>query len=351
MQKQGMRMAVCAMGAAILLAGCGKNKNENIASGMELVEQLLYEDALTSFDKALLNNEDKEQIYRGQALAHMGMTMYEEATDELLKAFEHCDGKVGALELDMNYYLAASYVKQDKCAEAEETYSAILAMRPKEVDAWFLRGCTRLQLENTEQAITDFSQAQALKPGDVDLAVDIYQALADAGEEQEGQSYLQNMITEKGDKISDYDLGKISYYLEDYETARTKLDSVLNDKNAGADVSLILGKTYEALGDLNYAVVVYTKYLDGKDPANVEILNALGVCRMKLQVYDEALNAFQTGIAIENNSMMQTLKFNEIVAYEYKGDFSKAKSLMESYLAAYPDDEKAVREARFLRTR
>lgn len=339
------------MGMTFLLTGCGKGKNENIAAGMELVEQLSYEEALNCFDKAMLDNEDKEQIYRGQALAHMGMTMYEEATDEFLKAFDNCDGKIGPLELDMNYYLAAAYVKQDKTTEAEQTYSAILNVKPKEVDAWYLRGCARLQLGNAEQAGTDFAQAQALKPGDVNLAVDIYQALSEAGEEEEGKTYLQNMITEKGDKISDYDLGKLSYYLEDYETARTHLDGALNDKNAEADVVLLLGKTYEALGDLNYAVVVYTKYLEGDDSSNVQILNELGVCRMKLQVYDEALEAFETGIAVENNSMMQTLKFNQIVAYEYKGDFSKAKSLMDSYLTAYPDDEKAVRESTFLKTR
>ena len=48
---------------------------------------------------------------------------------------------------------------------------------------------------------------------------------------------------------------------------------------------------------------------------------------------------------------MQSLKFNEIVAYEYLGDFQKAAVLMQSYLLTYPDDKEAKREQEFLQTR
>ena len=54
---------------------------------------------------------------------------------------------------------------------------------------------------------------------------------------------------------------------------------------------------------------------------------------------------------IEDNGMMQSLKFNEIVAYEYMGDFKTASALMNSYLQSYPDDAAAKREYEFLRTR
>ena len=47
----------------------------------------------------------------------------------------------------------------------------------------------------------------------------------------------------------------------------------------------------------------------------------------------------------------QTLRYNQIVAYERAGDFAKAKSLMNAYLSSYPDDEAAQREAVFLSTR
>ena len=67
--------------------------------------------------------------------------------------------------------------------------------------------------------------------------------------------------------------------------------------------------------------------------------------------YQAALDAFQAGLAIEGNTVMQSLKFNEVVAYEYLGQFEAAKQAMQQYLNLYPDDEKAQRENIFLQTR
>ena len=49
--------------------------------------------------------------------------------------------------------------------------------------------------------------------------------------------------------------------------------------------------------------------------------------------------------------MMQTLKFNEIITYEYMGEYKTAAALMNSYLRSYPDDDAAKREYEFLQTR
>ena len=50
-------------------------------------------------------------------------------------------------------------------------------------------------------------------------------------------------------------------------------------------------------------------------------------------------------------TIMQTLKFNEIVTYERLGEYQTAATLMGSYLSTYPDDEVAKREYSFLKTR
>lgn len=54
---------------------------------------------------------------------------------------------------------------------------------------------------------------------------------------------------------------------------------------------------------------------------------------------------------IEGNDVMQSLLFNEAVAYEYLHDYRQASVLMESYLKTYPDDQVARREYEFLSTR
>ena len=60
---------------------------------------------------------------------------------------------------------------------------------------------------------------------------------------------------------------------------------------------------------------------------------------------------FEEAISIPNNSMLQTLKFNEIVCYEHLGQFERARGLMDIYINNYPDDENARDEYTFLKTR
>ena len=77
----------------------------------------------------------------------------------------------------------------------------------------------------------------------------------------------------------------------------------------------------------------------------------MGLCQMKMERYAEALSSFQAGMNTEDKSIMQTLKYNEIVAYEYMREFRTAANLMKDYIALYPDDAAALREYEFLKTR
>ena len=52
-----------------------------------------------------------------------------------------------------------------------------------------------------------------------------------------------------------------------------------------------------------------------------------------------------------SSDYLQELKFNRIVASEYTGDFSQARTMMEEYLQIYPDDARAKKEYEFLKTR
>ena len=142
--------------------------------------------------------------------------------------------------------------------------------------------------------------------------------------------------------------GRISYYLEDYENARTYLEKARDEK--GYEAVLFLGKTYETLGDNNYAISVYNTYLES-NPDAAQVWNQIGLCKLNMEDNEGALQAFQTAMQIENNGMMQTLKMNEIIAYEHLHEYKKASVLMESYLKSYPDDETAQREYLFLKTR
>lgn len=332
-----------------LLAGCGKDKAESYTQlGMSAVQNLEYEEALNQFSIALENGEDKRLIYRGMGLAYMGMTKYEEAVDCLENALKESNGYVRDIDFDLNYYLATAYFKNGQAQEAIGAYDAILALRPKEKDAFYLRGCVKLAQGDCGAAEEDFEQAVSLDPRDYDQLIRIYTVMQEYGYGEEGVRYLNGVVAENGKDISDYDMGRICYYLGDYEKARDYLTNLKTDTDYGA--ALYLGRTYEALGDYNYAASIYSRYVES-DQTKAELYNQLGMCRLQMGEYEAALTAFQAAMNIEDNGMMQTLKFNEIVTYEYMRDFKTAATLMSSYLKSYPDDEVAKREYEFLQTR
>lgn len=350
--RNGMRIrtgAATLLLATVMLTGCGSDGKESYtAKGMTAVENLSYEEALEQFALAEENGEDKRLLYRGMGLAYLGMTDYENAILYLEAALQNSDGIVENMDFDINYYLATAYFKNGQAQEAIGAYDAILSLRPNERDACYLRGTARLSMDNYEGAQADFDRAIALAPQDYDQLLRIYTVLEAYGYKDMGQNYLQQAITTHEKSISDYDLGRIYYYMEDYENARTYLTNLNTETDYGA--ALYLGRTYEALGDYNYAASIYDGYTVN-DQTKAEIYNQLGLCRIQMGEYELALSAFQTAMNIEDNGMMQILKFNEIVAYENMRDFKTAAALMNSYLKSYPDDETARREYDFLQTR
>ena len=81
---------------------------------------------------------------------------------------------------------------------------------------------------------------------------------------------------------------------------------------------------------------------------NLTLLMPLGAAAALIFAYVRAKKVL---LESEGNELMQVLKFNEIVAYEYLGDFKQATVLMQKYISTYPDDAKAQREYEFLQTR
>jgi len=344
--KRKIVISVC-IGAMAMFTGCGSD-NTKVDEGMKMIEALDYQGALLLFDEAEELSENSRLIARGKGIAYMGLTDYGQAVECFKEALAGSNGFVESIDYDLNYYLAAAYTKNGQYEEARKVYDAILALRPKEKDAYFLRGSILLQLGEYDRAKADFDEAIKLDSKNYDRLIQIYRALEAFGYQETGGEYLQNALDGSEKQMRAYDKGRIYYYLGEYQKAYIALEEARKD--GGAEGALYLGKAYEATGDYNYASSVYNNYL-AKDAGNAEIYNQLGLCELKKNNYVKALEAFQAGKQIEGNSVMQSLSFNEIVAYEYLGEYETAATLLAAYLKLYPDDESAEREQQFLQTR
>lgn len=349
-EKYGLLKILLGVLLTAVLSGCGKGGSTSaLAEGMQYIEAMDYNAAMTSFAMAQTNGENPRLIARGMGIASMGLTDYEAAIEYFLTCLGLSNGMVEEMDYDVNYYLAAAYQKAERYEEAETVYDAILALRPGETDAYYLRGNARLSQGEYQTAKEDFDKVISLEPTNFNRLIQVYEVLAAAGYKQMGQEYLETALAERSDKMSAYDRGRINYFLGNYEQAQVLLEQAKD--NGGAESYLYLGMAYEATGDYNYAITnVYTSYLN-RGEGNAEIYNQLGLCYLKQGEYASALQSFQNAMQMEENSMMQVLRFNEIVAYEYLGEYTQAAVLLDNYLKTYPDDAEARREYSFLSTR
>lgn len=344
--KRGSWLAAVVLAVGVL-TGCGAAP-EKTQAAIRLIQALDYKGALEQLDSAEEAGENIRLVNRARGIAHMGLTDYDQAISCFQAALSGSDGVVENVDFDLNYYLAAAYSKNGMYAQAEGAYNAILALRPEEADAYFLRGNARMLLNNYAGAKEDFDKVITMEPENYDRLIQIYEVLEYSGYGEEGQGYLREALVSGDKKMSQYIKGRIYYYLGDYQDAYTALEAAKEE--GGAESYLYLGRAYEATGDYNYAANVYYSYLS-KNVGNAEMYNQLGLCEIARGDYQKALEAFQAGMQLDNTTMMQTLSFNEIVAYEHLGDYKQAFELVGTYLENYPDDAQAKREYEFLSTR
>lgn len=344
--RRGLVLTVCVF-LASAAAGCGDGTAKT-QEAVTMIGEMDYQGALDALAEAQEGKEDAYQILRTQGIAYMGLASYEEAIECFLGALSLSDGLIKDVDFDVNYYLAEAYSRGGQFAEAKEVYNSILALRDEEETAYFKRGGVELELDQYTEAKEDFDRVVEMDPKNYDRLFDIYEVFAHFGYKEAGQEYLQYALDNGGDSLGAFDKGRLYYYLEDYQKAYVELEEAKNDGTAQS--SLYLGKAYEATGDYNYACNVYRSYLD-KQGDSAEMYNQLGICELKRQNYSEALSAFQSGLALQDKTVQQTLSYNEIVVYEYLSEFDRAESLIQTYVGNYPDDAEAQREKEFLATR
>lgn len=307
-----------------------------------------YANAVAITTDALQNGGNDKELFRLRGIAELGNGNYYEAVVDFLESLSLSNGIIDASDIDTSYYLAVAQYKNGDIEGCESTLSAITDIKPKEDGAYLLRGKVRLSKGDKESAKADFDKAISLAPTKYDYYVQIYEELLGAGYESEGNSYLEKALS-AGNKLSDYYKGVLEYYMGSYTDARNDLENARKSKD-DEDITLYLGKTYEALGDPGYARTLYEEFIR-KGNGGGKIYEELSYLLMNQKDYEGALAVIETGLGIGSNSGRKGMMFNRVVAYENLFDFEAAKAAMDEYIGLYPDDQDALREQMFLSSR
>ena len=332
---------------SLMLSGCDRTETA-AESALGSVEAGDYATAESVAEAGISATGGDKLTYRAKGIALLGEGDYQRAVDAFIAALSFSNGIVESNDIDISYYLAVAEYKNGDPESARSTVDAILNLRPGDDGAYFLRGKIDLALGNKEDAIADFDKSVELAPSNYDRYVGIYEELHANGYDSEASDYLTRAMS-AGNKLSDYNKGVLEYYLGSYTDARGDLENARKSGN-NENLTLYLGKTYEALGDSSYAMTLYNDYIRENSTAG-RIYEQLVNCMMVNGDYEGALNMIESGLSIGNGEGVKGMMFDRVVAYERLYDFDSAKKYMDEYLSRYPDDETAKRESVFLNSR
>lgn len=292
---------------------------------------------------------EDELDFRKIGINSMQSGDYEGAVAAFNSALSQCVGKITDTELDICYYKAAAQYAGGDIEGALATYQAMIDYDEENGNAYYLHGCLSLKQQDTDTAKKDFANAVKYNPDDYELYVGIYESLAGNNMTEEGEEYLNKAFDIKGNSAENLTWrGRIYYLLGQYDNAVKELEGAV--KKDSAKANLYLAQVYEAEEDSANAEKYYQAYVDSGTADSVA-MNALAEIQMEKGNYEAALEDIRQGLAMDNVTNQQELLSNQIIAYEYSGDFSSAWDVVQQYVSLYPDDEAAQREYIFLKNR
>ena len=337
--------AALLLAAVICLAACGK-KTDYLEQADTYLENGEYALALENYNKAIMEDEQLQEAYRGAGIASLSLMDYETAEDMFLRALKESDGHIGKIEIDLSYYLGETQLGLGKYEDAIECYTNMIDYDSKDTAAYFYRGSAYLQSGDETAAAADFEKVE--KDGALEELYGIYEAYAAIGSD-EGEKYLEKIV---GTKTSDmeelYIIGKAYTQLGQYDKAVEALQE--SGEKGETKATFYLGYVYQQQEDYDTAISYYQEYKE-KVGLSYEEYHVIADYMISMSDYTSALSLNEYMRERAENTELQNLLFDEVVLYEKSGNFSEARNKVEEYLQLYPDDEEALREYEFLQTR
>ena len=342
---------ICLLAAglgALLLTGCGGENQKTYEQANADLEEANYDYARNEYQACISAGYKLAQSYRGSGIVKLRTGDYQGAIDDLTNALN--DEKTGKSDRkDLLEYRAAAELKAELYDQAMADCQTLAEDYSLNANDYYLTGCVALAMDSYDEASSNFSEAYG-SDSTYEMAIQIYEAYLGQDMEADGTRYLEAALKTEAKTADDYcERGKVYYYMDDYENARTELTTAA-DKGS-TEATLILGMVYMAQGDTSNARSFYQQYIDadGDDPAKG--YNGLALCDISDGDYDSALQNISQGLGDATSDEMRDLLFNEIVVYEKKLDLSTALSKAQEYVQTFKDDDAAAKELTFLQSR
>jgi spermidine synthase/tetratricopeptide (TPR) repeat protein len=152
----------------------------------------------------------------------------------------------------------------------------------------------------------------------------------------QGDSDVMNREFEMALKANPQDRD-VQSCLDELNRETKALAEAVEKKPDEAPLRSRLAKRYLLLRDYERAAEQYDSFLD-IEPQNAAAWNNLGICRTRLEQFEEAIRAFNK--AIENDSSFVFAYVNTARVYEKRGDLEATSRLLKKAVSVCPDAER-----------
>lgn len=324
--------------------------------GMAYLGSEHYEDAEKQFQLALNLDAESQAAYRGLGITALETERYEEAIEYFNKALDYAGMRISRTEYDILWYRADAEKELGDYEAAKKTYSALLELEGDTALIRYYRGDMNCLLGSKKEAMEDFDAAVSRSGNGYDLFWNIYDSMAEAGWQEEGEAYLK--LTEQPGYVDQSAAGSeeetrkyqgmIEYICGDYEKAIEDLSSEALKKDDRAQIYLALA--YEGNGDTADALTIYLEQVGDKG-ADSSDYNRIARFFIRQGQGQQAVTYLQQGIKSFESDDLEDLYYNIISAYESYGDYEEAMDALKEYISIYGEDEASEHEMAFLKER
>lgn len=294
---------------------------------------------------------EQQKELRSEGIDKLAEGDYDGAKEDFSDAIKLSKYRVGDMEIDLSYYLAAADYMRDDYTAAVETYTNIITYDENAADAYFLRGSVYFDMGKPDKALADYKKASKVCGDNYEMYIEIYRNLEALGYTDEAVTYLNAALEIEGkDGDSYYYRGRIYQYLGQDEVAETAFVKAIDGGNDEAGI--YLARIYLDRGEDETARDLISKYTDRKSYTSEErvltgqLLISLGEYEKALENYNAALKEVD-----DDDENIQQLLEGQIAAMEFTGDFKGAYEAAKEYVSRFPADGRMMDELQFLETR
>ncbi|HLO49011.1 MAG TPA: tetratricopeptide repeat protein [Kamptonema sp.] len=299
--------------------------DDYVKQGEALYFEGHYEEALISFEKAILMNSDIDRAWynRGNVLVKV------QRLEEAIACYDQAIG-LNRENYEAWYNRGNALIRLQRYEEAVAAYDQAIALKPEDYGAWHNRAAAMGRLQRYEEAVVSYDRALAVKSDDSEVWHSRAAMLGKLQRYAEAVASYDQALAIRQDRYETwYNRGNMLWRLLRYNGAIASYDKAIAINPEKYEVWYNRGAVLGKLQRYQDAIASYDRALTIQ-PDDHEIWHNRGVAFGKLLQHRDAIASYERAIAIQPQC--------------YEAWFGKGESLakLQDYEAAIAAYDRAI---------